>query len=138
MNVFPNGIPSPTAPADEDLAQQARPGHGVPSQDPEPAAQQLLSPEESAREAKSAYMGGGMMVGAAAGAAVGVAVAGPVGAVVGGTIGAVTGAGGGAAVGATTHPEAARDIGAMPVDAPTTLDDTVIDPTRPRVGDVRE
>ena len=31
--------PSNTAPADKDLAEQARPGHGIPSQDPSPAAQ---------------------------------------------------------------------------------------------------
>ncbi|WP_246165027.1 hypothetical protein [Pigmentiphaga aceris] len=158
MNVFPNGIPSPTA-VDADLAEQARPGHGVPSQDPDPAAQQLLSPEESAREAKSAYLGGGVAVGAAAGAAIGVAVAGPIGAVVGGTVGAVTGLGGGAAVGAAVSPEDTRDIGEMPIEptdrdpralnptavhpgavhptAETAIADTIIDPALPRAGDTR-
>ena len=86
-------------PADEDLAEQARPGHGVPSQDPDPAAQLGLTPQESLRESKSVLMGGGVMAGAATGAAIGVAVAGPVGVVVGGTLGGVAGALGGAAAG---------------------------------------
>lgn len=38
--------PMDTAPADEDLAAQALPGHGVPSQDPDPAAQIALEPQE--------------------------------------------------------------------------------------------
>lgn len=92
-------LPPRTAPVDGDLAEQARPGHGIPSQDPNPAAQQPLQPAEAAREAHSVLAGGGMMVGAAAGAAIGTAVAGPVGAVVGGTVGAVAGAVGGVAAG---------------------------------------
>lgn len=80
------------APVDEDLEEQAHPGHGVPSQDPTSTAQFLLEPEESEREANSVLMGGGMVAGAATGAAVGVVVAGPVGVVVGGTVGAVVGA----------------------------------------------
>ena len=36
--------PSNNAPIDEDLAEQARPGHGIPSQDPNPAAQIPLEP----------------------------------------------------------------------------------------------
>ncbi|MFT3718624.1 alpha/beta fold hydrolase [Pseudorhodoferax sp.] len=100
--------PSPAVPAtDPDLAEQARPGHGVPSQDPSPDAQYALRPEEAAREAGSALVGGGAMAGAAAGAAVGVAVAGPVGVVVGGVIGGVAGALGGAAAGAAVRPGAA-------------------------------
>lgn len=86
-------------PVDPDLAEQARPGHGVPSQDPEPAAQLPLTAEEQEREARSTLMGGGMVAGAATGAAVGVAVGGPVGVLVGGTLGGVAGALGGAAAG---------------------------------------
>lgn len=97
---------SSTKPADEDLAeQQARPGYGVPSQDPRAGAQTPLAPGEAEREAKSVLTGGGVMVGAATGAAIGVAVAGPVGVLVGGTVGAVAGALGGAAAGAATSPE---------------------------------
>lgn len=91
--------PSNTATADKDLADQARPGYGIPSQDPRPAAQIPLEPEEAEREAKSALVGGGVMAGAATGAAIGTVVTGPVGAVVGGAVGAVAGALGGAAVG---------------------------------------
>lgn len=111
--------PFPTSPAvdasahptliDRDLAEQAVPGHGVPSQDPSPAAQQGLTPAESERESHSAFMGGGTIAGIAAGAAVGVAVGGPVGALVGGTAGAVAGALGGAAVGRVTEPEPAAE-----------------------------
>ncbi len=39
--------------ADKDLDEQANRGHGVPSQDPEPAAQVLLDPKEAQREAYS-------------------------------------------------------------------------------------
>jgi non-heme chloroperoxidase len=92
-------LPSQTAPTDKDLAAQARPGHGVPSQDPNPTAQVALEPEEAEREAKSVMVGGGVVGGAAIGATIGVAVAGPVGVVVGGTLGAVAGALGGAAAG---------------------------------------
>ena len=97
--------PSKPAPADEDFAEQARPGHGVPSQDPSPAAQMPLEPEEAEREAKSVLTGGGVIVGAATGAAIGSVVAGPVGTVVGGTLGAVAGALGGAAAGVIVNPE---------------------------------
>ncbi len=98
-----------TTAADPDLAEQARPGHGIPSQDPNPAAQMPLSPEEAERESKSVLTGGGVMVGAVAGAAVGTAVAGPVGAVVGGAAGAVAGALGGAAAGTMVSPEGSED-----------------------------
>ena len=101
----PTTLPSRTAPHDEDLAEQARPGHGIPSQDPNPAAQTSLAPEEAEREAKSVLTGGGMVGGAALGASIGVAVAGPVGVVVGGTLGAVAGALGGAAAGTVMNPE---------------------------------
>ncbi|WOI44713.1 hypothetical protein [Acidovorax sp. BLS4] len=95
-----------TRPAGSDLAEQARPGHGIPSQDPAVAAQYALSPEEAERESKSSLMGGGVMAGTAAGAAVGAAVAGPVGVFVGGTAGAVAGALGGAAAGSLVEPDA--------------------------------
>jgi NhaP-type Na+/H+ or K+/H+ antiporter len=84
---------------DKDMAEQARPGHGIPSQDPEAAAQSPLNPEEAEREANSVLAGGGVIVGAAAGAALGTLVAGPVGAVVAGAVGAVAGALGGVAAG---------------------------------------
>ncbi len=93
-------LPSHTPPVDEDLVKQARPGHGIPSQDPDPAAQVLLEPQEAEREAKSVLMGGGMVAGMATGAAIGVAVAGPVGVLVGASLGAAAGALGGAAAGA--------------------------------------
>lgn len=92
-------LPSNTPPRDKDLAEQARPGHGIPSQDPNPAAQVQLRPEEAEREANSALAGGGLVGGAAIGAAIGGVVGGPVGVVVGGSVGAVAGALGGAAVG---------------------------------------
>lgn len=86
-------------PMDPDLAEQAHPGHGVPSQDPEPAAQFELSPEEAQREARSVFMGGGLVAGAAAGAALGAALAGPAAVVVVGTLGSIAGALGAAAAG---------------------------------------
>ncbi len=106
-----------TAPADQDLAQQARPGHGVPSQDPAPAAQSPLEPAEAEREAKSVAVGGGVVAGAAVGAGIGVAVAGPVGVLVGGTLGAVAGAvGGSAAAGSLIEPENSSSGDTVPVD----------------------
>ena len=100
-------IPPPldVKPADPDIADQAMPGHGVPSQDPSVAAQVGLSPEEAARESKSALTGGGLVAGLAAGAAVGAVVAGPVGVVVGGTVGAAVGVVGSNAVGASVNPK---------------------------------
>jgi pimeloyl-ACP methyl ester carboxylesterase len=89
--------PNSTRAPDLDMAEQAQPGHGIPSQDPDPAAQSPLSPSEAAREAKSVLAGGGMVAGGATGAAIGVMVAGPVGVLVGATLGAVAGALGGAA-----------------------------------------
>jgi non-heme chloroperoxidase len=108
--------PPNTAPADEDLAEQARPGYGVPSQDPRPAAQIPLQAEEAEREAKSALMGGGVIAGAATGAAIGTLVAGPVGVVVGGTLGAVAGALGGAAAGTMVNPEDSSSTETAPAD----------------------
>jgi non-heme chloroperoxidase len=96
----PANTPSVASPVDPDLAAQARPGHGVPSQDPSPEAQVALQPEEAEREAQSVLTGGGMVAGAATGAAIGVAVAGPMGILAGASIGAVAGALGGSAAGA--------------------------------------
>lgn len=93
-----------TAGPDEDLVAQAVPGHGVPSQDPDPQAQLALEPDEAEREAKSVLAGGGVVAGAATGAAVGGLVGGPVGVVVGVAVGAVAGALGGAAISATEAP----------------------------------
>lgn len=90
---------------DKDLAEQARPGHGIPSQDPDPAAQRPLTAAEAERESQSALVGGGVVAGAATGAAVGAAVGGPVGVVVGGTLGVVVGALGGAAAGSVARPQ---------------------------------
>ncbi|MES2482862.1 MAG: hypothetical protein V4609_12760 [Pseudomonadota bacterium] len=97
-------VSSQAAPRDADLAEQAKPGHGIPSQDPSPAAQQPMTPEEAEREGKSALAGGGAVGGAAIGASIGGVVGGPVGVVVGGTLGAVAGALGGAAAGGGKKP----------------------------------
>lgn len=94
----------PANPAtDPDLAEQAQPGHGVPSQDPDPNAQVAMSEQESAREISSSLVGGGALAGIAVGAAVGGAVAGPVGILVGGTVGSVAGALGAAAAGTSAE-----------------------------------
>ncbi len=95
----PITTPPSTVPVDEDLAGQAKPGHGIPSMDTSVGAQILLEPDEAEREAKTALTGGGLVAGAATGAAIGVVVAGPVGVMVGATLGAVAGALGAAAVG---------------------------------------
>jgi len=113
----PSAAPSATSSApsvDEDLAEQAHPGHGVPSQDPTSAAQFPLSHKETEREAKSVVMGGGVVAGAATGAAIGAAVGGPVGVVVGGTLGTVVGALGAAAAGKMTSPEASKIADPIP------------------------
>lgn len=98
-------LPTQAAASDEDLVEQALPGHGVPSQDPNPAAQVALTPKEAEREVRSVVTGGGVVGGAAIGATVGAVVAGPVGVVVGGALGAVAGALGGAAAGTLMDPE---------------------------------
>ena len=98
MNL-PATQPKDAKPVDLDLAKQAVPGHGVPSQDPESAAQVGLSPDEAERESKSVLMGGGLVAGMATGAAVGAVVAGPVGILVGGSLGAVAGVVGSGAAG---------------------------------------
>ena len=105
MNPTATYLPLTVPVADGDLAEQARPGHGIPSQDPDNAAQVALDPLESAREADSVLTGGGMVAGAATGAVIGVAVGGPVGVVVGATLGAVAGAFGGAAAGTAANAE---------------------------------
>lgn len=93
-----SSTPSPSPKTnDEDLAKQARPGHGIPSQDPDPSAQFVLSPEETLRETDSVLMGGGMVAGAATGAGIGAVVSGPVGILVGASLGAVAGVLGGIA-----------------------------------------
>jgi len=97
--------PTGVKPVDPDLVEQAVPGHGVPSQDPNPLAQVALNPKEAERESKSALIGGGLVAGSAAGAAVGAVVAGPVGVLVGGTLGAVAGVIGGAGAGDLVNPE---------------------------------
>ena len=102
--------PTGAKPVDPDLAEQAVPGHGVPSQDPNPAAQVGLSPEEAEREAKSVLTGGGVVAGIATGAAVGAVVAGPVGILVGGTIGAVAGVIGSNAAGNLLNPESTTRV----------------------------
>lgn len=102
---LPDGELVATDPTDKDMAEQANPGHGIPSQDLDSAAQVALEPQEASREANSVLAGGGLVAGAATGAAIGVAVAGPVGIVVGATLGAVAGAAGGAAAGALASPE---------------------------------
>lgn len=110
--------PSTTEPStDGDLAEQARPGHGVPSQDPDPAAQMPLDLQEAEREAQSTLMGGGVVAGMVTGAAIGVAVAGPVGVVVGATAGAVAGALGAAGVAAVASAEDSSQLDTTPKDA---------------------
>lgn len=93
-----NGAKPAVEPADPDLAEQAVPGHGVPSQDPAATAQFGLSPEEE-RESKFVLVGGGLVTGLATSAAVGAVVAGPVGILAGGTLGAVAGVVGSGAAG---------------------------------------
>ena len=112
--------PTGAEPVDPDLARQAVPGHGVPSQDPDPAAQVGLNPEEAEREAKSVLIGGGLVAGVATGAAVGAAVAGPVGVFVGGTLGAVVGAVGSSAAGGLVNPESTSITPDEPEDAEDT------------------
>ncbi|MCV2358678.1 bacteriocin [Paucibacter sp. TC2R-5] len=103
MNSSERPRPNTAAPAttDEDLAAQAKPGEGIPSQDTSLSAQLPLKGEDAEREANSAWVGGAAIAGAATGAAVGVAVAGPVGVVAGAALGLVAGALGGAAAGST-------------------------------------
>lgn len=110
----PIPLPTDVKPVDPDIAEQAVPGHGIPSQDPTPAAQVGLSSAEAKRESKSALIGGGLVAGIAAGAAVGAAVAGPVGILAGGTVGAVAGVIGSNAVGESAEPDSASRIAKNP------------------------
>lgn len=114
-----SSIPQPPAvkPVDPDLAEQAVPGHGVPSQDPNLAAQVGLNLEEAERESKSVLIGGGLVMGLATGAALGAVVAGPVGILAGGTIGAVAGVVGGGVAGESVNPESASGNANGPKDA---------------------
>ena len=112
--------PKGTKPVDPDLAEQAVPGHGVPSQDPNPAAQVALDPEEAERESKSVLVGGGLVAGTAAGAAIGAAVAGPVGVLVGGTLGAAAGAISGSAAGELVNPQSTASADNAPKDVKDT------------------
>jgi hypothetical protein len=105
----PATLPPTTAPVDQDLAEQAVPGHGIPSQDPDPAAQIVFKPQEAEREGKSVLVGGGMVAGMATGAAIGVAVAGPVGVLVGASLGAAAGAAAGALGGAAAEAAASPE-----------------------------
>jgi pimeloyl-ACP methyl ester carboxylesterase len=100
--------------ADEDLAEQARPGHGIPSQDTDPGAQVALESDEAQREVQSVLTGGGAVAGAATGGAIGVAVAGPLGVVVGVALGAVAGALGGVAAATAASSENADIVGTLP------------------------
>lgn len=104
----PTTLPTDLKSDDLDIVDQAVPGHGVPSQDPESAAQTGLSPEEAERESKSALIGGGFVAGLATGAAVGAVVAGPVGILVGATLGAVSGVVGSNAAGAMVNSEKSK------------------------------
>jgi hypothetical protein len=101
---------------DPDLAEQAVPGHGVPSQDPDAAAQVGLNPKEAERESRSVLIGGGLVAGVATGAAVGAVVAGPIGILAGGTLGAIAGAVGSSAIGGLVNPESTSSIPDGPKD----------------------
>lgn len=119
MNTTHNDLPrvEPNDAADPDLAEQAVPGHGIPSQDPAAAAQVGLLPGEAEREAKSAWAGGGAIAGMAAGAAGGAVIGGPVGVLVGATVGTIAGALGGEAAGSAREPEppaSSNDVEPLP------------------------
>ncbi len=104
-------------PVDQDIAEQANPGHGIPSQDPSAAAQSPIEPQDVEREANSVLVGGGLMAGAATGAAIGVAVAGPVGVLIGASLGALAGGLGGAVAGAAASSEDLIIVDTTPADA---------------------
>jgi non-heme chloroperoxidase len=110
---------APAPATDGDLAQQARPGHGIPSQDPDLAAQLPLQPEEAQRESNSSLLAGGLVAGMATGAVIGVGVAGPAGVVVGGAVGALVGSLGGAVAGAVGDMELAGRLDATTPDTAT-------------------
>ena len=112
-----NTPPSTPAPVDEDLAEQANPGQGIPSQDPSGAAQTVLERHEAKREAKSVLVGGGLVAGATTGALIGVAVAGPVGILAGAALGAVAGGLGGAAAAPAANSDDSSSVDTAPADA---------------------
>ena len=130
MSTFKNDLPGgePIEPLDPDLAEQAVPGHGVPSQDPSAGAQVGLRPDEAERESKSALVGGGVVAGLVAGAAAGAVMGGPIGVLVGGTVGTIAGALGGEAAGILSGQEPSEpsasgdrpptDAASLPGDAP--------------------
>jgi hypothetical protein len=100
----PHDAPRKPSPDDTDLARQARPGYGIPSQDPRPGAQSPLAGAEAEREARSVFAGGGVVAGAITGSAIGLLAAGPAGALIGGALGGIAGAVGGAAMGGMAKP----------------------------------
>ena len=109
--------------SDPDIAEQARPGHGIPSQDPSPEAQTALEPDEALREANSTLAGGELVAGMAAGSAIGAAVGGPVGVVLGAAVGMVAGAVAGLATGATVG-AAVSTPKPLPADMPPTRNES--------------
>ena len=111
-------------PIDPDLAEQANPGHGVPSQDPSGAAQVGLLPDEAERDAKSSFVGGGAVAGMVAGAAAGAVVGGPIGVLVGGTVGTLAGALGGEAAGMIKNQDPTPPL---PPSAPSASEDRPAD-----------
>jgi len=112
-----SATPLSATPADEDLAEQAHAGHGVPSQDTAAGAQFPLESQEAAREAKSVLVGGGVVAGGATGATIGAMVAGPLGVIVGGTLGTVVGALGAVVAGTVMTPDDSSSTNTAPVDA---------------------
>lgn len=70
----------------------AKPGHGVPSQDPDPAAQYPIAWDHAAQERKSVFAGAGGIAGAAMGVLASIALAGPAAIVFGCMFGAFAGA----------------------------------------------
>lgn len=130
-NIDRAGI-QPGDPVDPDIAEQAVPNHGVPSQDPEASAQVGLTADEAERESKSAFVGGGAVAGLAAGAAVGAAVGGPVGVLVGGMVGTIAGVMGGEAAGAAADPEPEPNAHAVAPGEPLPATQAVPDGTAKR------
>lgn len=76
---------------DPDLRSQAKLGYGVPSQDPSPEAQLMLSDAEQQREFTSSFTGSGLIGGAALLATFGGLMAGSTGLLLGAMVGAFTG-----------------------------------------------
>lgn len=76
---------------DPDLRRQAKPGYGVPSQDPSPEAQLMLSDAEQMREFTSSFTGTGLIAGTTLLATAGGLLAGSTGLLLGAMIGAFSG-----------------------------------------------